>query len=154
NPVVDLLKVGASYGLSGWNGNLSHELALSGFVYDGSYYFGNNAGAASGLFESALPVGGLTAERSKRVTMGIDFAAVGKRLGAAITAYHEERSDILLNTNSLNSDVVGITTRSKNLGVNRYKGIDASLSWNDRIRKFEYGIKLNYSYMQSEVVKD
>ncbi|WP_303012443.1 SusC/RagA family TonB-linked outer membrane protein [uncultured Bacteroides sp.] len=154
NPVVDLLKVRASYGLSGWDGNLSHELALSGFVYDGSYYFGNNAGAASGLFESALPVVGLTAERSKRVTMGIDFAAFGNRLGASIDAYHEERSDILLNTNSLNSDVVGITTGSKNLGVNRYKGIDASLSWNDRIRKFEYGIKLNYSYMQSEVVKD
>ena len=39
---VDLLKVRASYGLSGWDGNLSHELWRQAYGSGNSYYFGSN----------------------------------------------------------------------------------------------------------------
>ena len=48
---LDLLKLSASYGISGWDGNLSHELWRQSFGNTNAhgYYFSNNVAAYSGL---------------------------------------------------------------------------------------------------------
>ena len=62
---INLFKIRASYGLSGWDGNLSHELWRQSYGSGGAgYNFGVNAGGQSGGSEGDLPVIGLVAEKS------------------------------------------------------------------------------------------
>ena len=137
-------------------GGLSHELYLTNYVNkDGGYYWGNKAENAWGQHEKQdLPTENLRVEKSERFTFGVDFKALRNRLAASVDVYTEKRSQILANANALYSSVIGVSAGYQNIGINKYKGLDASLSWSDKINKFEYGVKLNLSYMKSEVVKD
>lgn len=50
---INLFKIRASYGLSGWDGNLSHELWRQSYGSGGAgYNFGVNAGGQSGGSEA------------------------------------------------------------------------------------------------------
>ena len=44
---INIFKIRASYGLSGWDGNLSHELWRQSYGYAAGYNFGENAGSVS-----------------------------------------------------------------------------------------------------------
>lgn len=63
---INIFKIRASYGLSGWDGNLSHELWRQSYGYAAGYNFGENAGSVSGGSEGNLPVVGLVAEKSQK----------------------------------------------------------------------------------------
>ena len=73
---INIFKIRASYGLSGWDGNLSHELWRQSYGYAAGYNFGENAGSVSGGSEGNLPVVGLVAEKSQKATFGFDLSAL------------------------------------------------------------------------------
>lgn len=149
---INLFKIRASYGLSGWDGNLSHELWRQSYGSSGEgYYFGND-NYQSGGSEGDLPVIGLVAEKSEKATFGFDLAAFDNRLNASVEGFYEKRSDILVSGANSTSGIIGITVGQVNEGIYKYKGLDASLSWNDKIGDFHYGIGASMSYLNSEVV--
>lgn len=85
---INLFKIRASYGLSGWDGNLSHELWRQSYGSGGAgYNFGVNAGGQSGGSEGDLPVIGLVAEKSQKATFGFDLAAFDNRLNATVEGF-------------------------------------------------------------------
>ena len=150
---INLFKIRASYGLSGWDGNLSHELWRQSYGSGGAgYNFGVNAGGQSGGSEGDLPVIGLVAEKSQKATFGFDLAAFDNRLNATVEGFYEKRSDILVSGANFTSGIIGITVGQVNEGIYKYKGLDASLSWNDKIGDFHYGIGASMSYLNTEVV--
>lgn len=151
---INLFKIRASYGLSGWDGNLSHELWRQSYGYNVGYNFGENAGSLSGGSEGNLPVVGLVAEKSEKVTFGFDLVAFDHRLNATIEGFYEKRSDILVSGANSTSGIIGITVGQVNEGVYKYRGIDASLNWNDKIGDFHYGIGASISYLNSKVVNE
>ena len=147
---INLFKIRASYGLSGWDGNLSHELWRQSYGSGGAgYNFGVNAGGQSGGSEGDLPVIGLVAEKSQKATFGFDLAAFDNRLNATVEGFYEKRSDILVSGANSTSGIIGITVGQVNEGIYKYKGVDASLSWNDKIGDFHYGIgAVNQAYQE------
>lgn len=150
---INLLKVRASYGLSGWDGNLTHELWRQ--AYGGSnttYNFGANASEVWGGSEGSLPVIGLVAEKSEKATLGLDLAAFNNRLNVSVEGFYEKRSDILVSGSTSTSGIIGISVGQVNEGVYKYKGFDASLNWNDKIGDITYGIGASMSYLNSEIV--
>lgn len=150
---INLFKIRASYGLSGWDGNLSHELWRQSYGSGGAgYNFGVNAGGQSGGSEGDLPVIGLVAEKSQKATFGFDLAAFDNRLNATVEGFYEKRSDILVSGANSTSGIIGITVGQVNEGIYKYKGLDASLSWNDKIGDFHYGVGASMSYLNTEVV--
>lgn len=153
---IDLLKFHASYGVSGWDGNMSHELYRQSYGGSGagSYFFTNNATGNSGLTEGALPVEGLSPEKSVKTTFGFDLNALNNRLSLYGEAFFERRSDILVDASTAVSGVIGIGVGRQNAGIQEYKGFDASITWNDRIGKFGYGVGANLSYIDSEIIND
>lgn len=153
---IDWLKISASYGLSGWDGNLSHELYRQGYgnTNAGSYYFGDNISSAWGQSEGDLPVENLTAEKSEKVTIGIDLAAFNNRLTFQATGYSERRSNILVTSSTSVSGIIGIGVGALNAGIYDYKGVDLSLGWKDRKGDFGYGLTGNMSLMTSEIIND
>jgi len=106
-----------------------------------------NAGGQSGGSEGDLPVIGLVAEKSQKATFGFDLAAFDNRLNATVEGFYEKRSDILVSGANSTSGIIGITVGQVNEGIYKYKGLDASLSWNDKIGDFHYGIGASMSYL-------
>ena len=153
--LFDQLKLRASYGLSGWDGNLDHELWRQAYGGSGTtYYFGNNTTGVGGGSEGALPVIGLTTERSEKMTLGLDLGLFDHRFNASIDGFYEERSDVLVSGSNSTSGIIGVGVGLLNEGVYEYKGVDASLNWNDKIADFGYGIGVNISYLDSKIIND
>lgn len=150
---IDYMRLHASYGVSGWDGSLSHELWRSSYVATGSYMFTDNE-SVSGMFESSLPVEHLTVEKSQRATLGLDLSLVGGRLGIGVEGFWEKRSDILISSANSVTGLIGISVGKANEGINKYRGASVSLDWNDKIKDFEYGVSANITYMTSEVVNE
>lgn len=153
---IDLLKVRASYGLSGWDGNLTHELYRQSYGDSnaGFYFFGDNISEYWGQGEGNLPVENLTAERSEKVTVGFDLMAFKNRLSLSVDGFYERRSNVLVSSATSISNVVGIGVGMLNAGIYDYKGLDISLGWKDRKGDFGYGISGNVSLLSSEVIND
>lgn len=151
---INSLKINASYGLSGWDGSLSHELWRQAYGSGNSYIFGANAGSVSGGAEGDLPVLGLTAEKSQKATVGFDLSMFNNKLALTLDGFYEKRSNVLVSGANSTSGIIGIGVGSVCEGVYKYKGFDASLSWKDKIGKVNYLIGANMSYLTSEIINE
>ncbi|MDO4163597.1 MAG: SusC/RagA family TonB-linked outer membrane protein [Bacteroides sp.] len=152
---IDYLRLHASFGLSGWDGNLSHDLWRSSYSTGGSYYFITNGTASTSYSETTpLAVTGLTAEKSRRATFGVDLSMFSNRLDISAEGFFEKRSNILVSNETRVTGIMGITPGQTNAGIYKYRGAALSLSWNDQINDFKYGVSANLTYMTSEVVNE
>lgn len=151
---INLFKIRASYGISGWDGNMQHELYRQAYGNGGNYYFGNNATQAWGLAEGSLPVENLTVEKSQKATVGFDLQTFSNRLSVSVDGFFEKRSDMLVTGSNSVSSVIGIGVGQLCAGINKYQGLDASIAWEDKIGDWGYGVAANMSYINSEVVND
>jgi TonB-linked SusC/RagA family outer membrane protein len=154
NTPINLLKIKASYGATGYDGNLSHELWRQYWGSSGSYYFGAGAAAATGNGEGSLPVIGLVVERVKRATAGLDFAAFNNRFDGSLNVYNERRENALVNGANAVSSVIGIGVGQTCAGEYNYRGIDVSLGWNGKVGKLDYRLGGRISYLETEIIND
>ena len=153
---LDYWKVFASAGISGWDGNMSHELWRQSYGGEnaGSYYFTTNVSQYWGDAEGTLPVENLVPEKSRKITLGTELKAFKDRLGVYAEGFWEERSNILVSASSAVSGILGIGTSYECAGENLYRGLDASVTWNDRRGDFSYGLYGNIAYLSTEVVNE
>lgn len=149
---LNQFKVYASYGLSGWDGSLQHELYLQNYGKGNPYNFTSAATSFEGFAEGAYPVEGLTLEKARKATLGFTLGALQQRLNLTMEGFWEKRSDILTASNV--SGIFGIEVGQMNAGIQKYKGMDIALSWRDKAGDFCYGIGASFSYLNSEIVED
>ena len=148
------IKLYASAGKSGSDGDLEHELWRENYVSGNSYYFGVNGGTSySGRKEGKMPAVTLAPELSSKVTVGTEAKFFGKRLSLDVDAFYEHRSNILISPSNISS-VIGIGVNDQSLGEENYKGVDLGLSWNNRHGDFSYGLYGNGSWLLSKVIND
>lgn len=150
---VSYLKFFASGGISGFDGNMSHELYLQSYGGGGSYFFGQSPASQGGMAEGALPSTHLTPERSAKISGGFDLKLFDDRLSLYAEGYGERRSHILVSAQNI-SGVLGQSLKSLDIGIYDYRGVDFSIAWNDKTGDFSYGIWANGSYYESEVIED
>lgn len=151
---LDLLKIRTSYGLSGWDGNLSHELWRQSYGSGNGYIFGSNATSVGGGAEGRLPVEELVPEKSEKMTLGLDFAAFDNRLGFSVDGFGERRSNVLVSGANSVSGIIGIDVSQVCEGEYLYEGLDATIRWYDTVGDFKYGIGASASYLNSKVVNE
>ena len=151
---LNLFKINASYGISGWDGNLTHELWRQFYGSADGYIFGVNSTAVSGSAESALPVVGLVPEKSEKMTLGFDFAAFDNRLGLSVEGFGERRSNVLVPGANSVSGIIGIDVGQVCQGEYLYEGLDATVRWYDTVGGFRYGLGASASYLNTEIVND
>ena len=148
-------KVYGSAGISGYDGNLEHELFLQtyGSSNASGYRFGENATSYSGRAEGDLPATFLEPEKSTMATVGFDLGFFQRRLSVNAEAFAENRSNILISPSNV-SGVIGIGVKDQSMGENKYKGVDLSVAWNDKAGDFSYGVYANGGWLFTEVVND
>ena len=150
---MNLLKVRASYGISG---RADYGVDLYKNVYgDGnSYYYwsGTSVPASTGGMKyTQLGVDGLTYEKSHKLNVGIDFKA-WNRLSLSLDAFYDHRTDILVSGSGAVSQVFGMSVPQINDGVVDNKGVEASLSWDDKIGKVTYHLGGQFSFTRSKII--
>lgn len=155
-PGEPYVKVYGSAGLSGWDADLTHELYRQVYGSDNakSYRFGPDGGSStSGKAEGNMAAMTLAPEHSAKANIGVDSKLFGGRLGVGAEFFTEKRSKLYISSSNV-SEVIGIGVGKQSIGENRYKGIDLSLDWNDKLGDFHYGAYANGGWLLTEVVED
>lgn len=149
------LKVYGSYGLSGSDGDLEHELWRQAYGSSNghSYNFGTAPSGYSGRAEGDMAALTLAPEQAATLNLGFETRLLGDRLSARVDGFLEDRTKILIEPSNI-SEVIGIGMSEQSLGENKYKGIDVSLSWDEKRGDFEYGVYANGGWLFTEVVDD
>ena len=152
---LDFFKIRASWGQNG-NCNIPNFQYLTqlGFSTANSYFFGvgNHEEPTTGGSFNVLGNPDLTWETSEQIDLGIDARFLGGRLGLAFDWYKKSTKDWLVRAPILG--VYGIGAPYINGGDVENKGIEAALTWNDRLSNgLRYGASVNMTYNKNEVTK-
>lgn len=153
--VLSYLKLSASAGKSGYDGNMEHELYLQTYGNDNAFEYPFTVGASPywGQAEGNLPVENLTPEESLQFNISADAGFFADRLKVFGQFFMENRSKILVAANNV-SQIIGIGINRQNIGEMNYMGADFGLSWRETIGKIKYGIYANGTYLTSEIIED
>lgn len=144
------LKIRASYGSLGNNsvGNYDYQ---SLYTSSGmSYVLGNTLQPGLGI--TAISNSLLTWESTKVFDIGLDFGLFNGRFTGIFDYFHKNTTNILI---SLPAPAVHGTATLPNLnsaGVIN-KGFELTLTWNDHVDKFNYGVTFNVTHVTNIVDK-
>lgn len=153
---LDQLKLRASWGENG-NCNISNfrylgTVAIGNKDNSSIYYFGNDKSDYSiGAYPSIIPNEDLTWETSRQLNIGLDARFLASRLGFTFDWYDKKTIDWLVQPIGLGS--WGTGNPYLNGGDVRNTGVELSLSWDDFVGDFSYGIKANMAYNKNKVLK-
>lgn len=159
NPVVNFLKIRASYGIVGndryhpyGTGFMDRFLYLpnSYFIRSG-YQFGTGTSWSPGAYEKSFGNSGLSWEKSAKQNYGIDFSLFNQKLSGSIDYFYEKRTDILAKA-STDPIIHAMSLPVLNLGIVSNKGVELNLKWNHKINSFRYWTNLNVSYAKNKIV--
>lgn len=152
---LDFLKLRAGWGQNGNAQTISNFQWQGAFAYNTSSYYtfnGNPDQYVSGAAPSRLPNEDLTWETSEQLNIGLDARFLSGRLGFTLDWYNKKTKDLLVAVPV--DPTTGFSTQMKNAGTVENKGIELSLSWNDKIGKdFQYNVGWNMSYNHNEVTE-
>lgn len=152
---LDFLKLRAGWGQNGNAQTINNFQWQGAFAFDTSSYYtfnGNPDQYVSGAAPSRLPNEDLTWETSEQLNIGLDARFLSGRLGFTLDWYNKKTKDLLVAVPV--DPTAGFSTQMKNAGTVENKGIELSLSWNDKIGKdFQYNVGWNMAYNHNEVTE-
>lgn len=152
---LDFLKLRAGWGQNGNAQTINNFQWQGAFAYDTSSYYtfnGNPDQYISGAAPSRLPNEDLTWETSEQLNIGLDARFLSGRLGFTLDWYNKKTKDLLVAVPV--DPTTGFSTQMKNAGTVENKGIELSLTWNDKIGKdFQYNVGWNMAYNHNEVTE-
>lgn len=161
---LDYLKLRASWGQNG-NCNIKNFYYLSNIGFsptdyaDYGYKFSSdmlntvNGVYTTGAYARNVPNEDVTWETSEQLNIGIDARFLNNRLALNFDWYRKTTKDWLVEA-PLN-DILGYEKPAMiNGGEVENKGVELSLSWNDRIGKdFSYHVNVNAAYNKNKVTE-
>lgn len=152
---LDFLKLCAGWGQNGNAQTINNFQWQGAFAFDTSSYYtfnGNPDQYVSGAAPSRLPNEDLTWETSEQLNIDLDARFLSGRLGFTLDWYNKKTKDLLVAVPV--DPTTGFSTQMKNAGTVENKGIELSLSWNDKIGKdFQYNVGWNMAYNHNEVTE-
>lgn len=152
---LDFLKLRAGWGQNGNAQTINNFQWQGAFAFNTSSYYtfnGNPDQYVSGAAPSRLSNEDLTWETSEQLNIGLDARFLSGRLGFTLDWYNKKTKDLLVAVPV--DPTTGFSTQMKNAGTVENKGVELSLSWNDKIGKdFQYNVGWNMSYNHNEVTE-
>ena len=146
-PVTNL-KLRISYGSLG-NNAVGNYAALSTLT-DSGYSWGDQKALA--IYRTALANPDITWESTHVADIGVDFGFFKGRFNGTVDYFDKTTDGILISLPA--PGVHGNTTiPTTNAAVVSNRGAELSLSWNDMIGDFSYGINGNITYISNRVEK-
>lgn len=147
---INYLKLRASWGVTG-NDIMDYDLGKYYFTMGGrNYFFGENNNGASGHTEGRLANLDLSPEMSYKTNVGIELQLFNK-LSFITDIFYDKRTNILVNSDNQFSSIIGINTPLVNAGEVVNKGIETSLTWEDKVGDWTYALGGNFSFARNKI---
>lgn len=156
NPVVNFLKLRASYGKTG------EDLAGPSIYNNGSYLYQQYYGGGGSFYTgNGTPVGNSTLnslyvanpnigpETSVKFNVGADLTLL-KKLDLSMDVFMDKRSGIVTLNNAIPGDF-GNNILYSNIGKMTNKGFEATASYSDQVGKVSYKVMGMASYNQNKI---
>ncbi|WP_423127200.1 TonB-dependent receptor [Gaoshiqia sp. Z1-71] len=148
--IVNFGKIRISYGNAGNNAGLG-DFDYYSLINTGSVVLGTPAALqnSSTLANNGLISRQRTWERVEHTNAGIDLRFLNGRLSSSFDVF--EKNNIGMLSNVTYPSVLGGTAPKTNSGHFNTKGWEAILSWNDRVKDFNYNIAVSMSDTKTRV---
>ena len=149
-PVISNLKLRGSYGKVGEDAGDPFQF-IPGFGTSGGgrYEFENgsltNGAAAPGIINPNL-----TWVTATTTDFGIDVGLWNNKLSFEVDVYRRDREGILAYRNVSLPNTFGASLPQENLNSDRVQGIEFTISHNNRIGDFSYGLSGNFNYSRTK----
>ena len=115
-------------------------------------YMINNS-AVRGFVNSKMVNADLSWESTTTSNVGLDLGFLKNRLGVEIDAFSKMVSDMIQNS-QMSIHLTGAYNAPRvNIGKNRIRGLEASLTWRERRGDFSYLIKANASFLKYKLIQ-
>lgn len=152
---MNLFKIRGTFGKTGNGldntGYYTYQQTFSSNVATG-YPLGTNLGAGNITTEnSPLANPFLTWEKAYKLNLGIDLALFNNRLKLTADYYNVKYFD-LLQSRGKSIEIIGQNYPTENIGKVRRFGGELSLTYQDRIKDFNYYVSANWSSEQSKLL--
>ncbi len=119
----------------------------------GQFWYGTNFASASGAFLTQFPTTDFRQEAAYKANLGTDMR-IASCLDFSVDVFYQQRRNILVNANSLNSAVVGIQSSYDDKGRVASYGVETGLRF---AKTFDNGFNLNMggnmSYVRSQILE-
>lgn len=117
----------------------------------GNYWYGNEFNSAWGAFLTQFPTTDFEQETAYKANLGTDLR-ICNVLDLTFDAFYQQRTNILVSANQLNSSVVGIQSAYDDKGQVSSYGFEAGLRYSKNVTKdFNINAAAMLSYVKSEV---
>lgn len=152
---MNLFKIRGTFGKTGNGldntGYYTYQQTFSSNVATG-YPLGTNLGAGNITTENS-PLANLflTWEKAYKLNLGIDLALFNNRLKLTADYYNDKYFD-LLQSRGKSIEIIGQNYPTENIGKVRRFGGELSLTYQDRIKDFNYYVSANWSSEQSKLL--
>ncbi|GAA4299065.1 SusC/RagA family TonB-linked outer membrane protein [Aestuariibaculum suncheonense] len=147
---VQYLKLRGSFGYAG-SDRIQLNTEDQSYSGVGSYLFTQNNSTAGSIAEGRLG-GNPKMERAMMANAGLDVNFF-KKLNLSVDAFYNRRTNILVSTGGLTSDVIGVGAPLLPVGEVENKGFEASLTWQDQISDFNYSATAMFSYAKNKIIE-
>jgi TonB-linked SusC/RagA family outer membrane protein len=155
-PLIDYMKLRASYGLVG-NDKIGGDRFLylpdSYILSSGGYNFGtdnptNQTAASEGQIGNPF----VTWETARKQNMGVDLKFLNGKLGVIFDYFLENREDILTYRGTV-PGYVAYNLPAVNIGEVENKGFELETRWNHKVNgELRYWINLNVSHAKNTII--
>lgn len=144
---LDLLKLRASYGLTG-NVSAGRFTYLQYYSTGSGYNVGTTPTGANGIVQGSLANPFVTWEKAKKLNLGVDVALFTNKLSMSADFFDHHFYD-LLQAPGTSSALLGASYPAVNIGKLDRRGAEFQLTYQDKVGKMNYFIQPNISYFQS-----
>jgi TonB-linked SusC/RagA family outer membrane protein len=142
---VDLIKIRASYGITG-NNNIGNYTFIPN---TGEYNYVLNGALTSGITISSLGNADLAWERNKQLDIGIDISAMNNRISFTYDYYRKTSDGLIMNMPIPRAS--GFTSIKSNVGVFKFWGHEFSLKTVNTTGAFKWTSNLNVSFDRNRI---
>lgn len=150
-PFVDNLKLRASYG------ELGNDRGIAPFQFLGTYAYGlgiiNNGVISQGILKGVEPNPDITWEKAANLNVGFDASFWQGLLGIEFDVFKKRTSDILAKQYGSIPGTYGAVLPDVNYAIVNSKGIEFTLTHQNKIGNFKYGFRGNFNYARAIVEK-
>lgn len=153
---IDELKIRGSYGIVGNDRNVYWSGRVPTFQYQQVYNLSSTIISGDNAFSSVrpgiLPNPDVTWESAAISNLGFEGALWNGKLSFEIDAFYKRTSNILMSRIRSIPGTVGASLPAENYAKVDNKGIEWSLSHQDRVGDLRYFVKFNGSYSKNKVI--
>jgi TonB-linked SusC/RagA family outer membrane protein len=149
---INSLKLRASWGIAGNDGNLDADQYTTGYGLEGSYVLTPGA-ITNGLRIAKTPNYLLTWVKSTSENIGFDAGLFNDAVTVSVDVFNRSLTGIGANPVDALPSTSGLTLGQQNFNSNRTRGFEFSFSYNKKIGDLSFSIAPNISYTRTKDVK-